>query len=68
MDEITTYLSVFGILIGCYNKPKRRNMNRMKIEIVPEDFNSGYFISWNDLLCSELKFDWDYLQRRGLMS
>uniref|UniRef100_UPI00404A8B04 hypothetical protein n=1 Tax=Flavobacterium sp. TaxID=239 RepID=UPI00404A8B04 len=42
------------------------NIDRMKvdIEMYLEFEPGGYFISWNDTLCSEYKSDWNYLQKR----
>ena len=38
---------------------------KLEIEIVPEDFNGGYSISWNDSLCAEfIATEWDFLQKR----
>ena len=38
---------------------------KLEIEIVPEDFNGGYSISWNDSLCAEfIETEWDFLQKR----
>ena len=37
---------------------------KMEIEVHLEFEPRGYFISWNDTLCSEFKSDWNYLQNR----
>ena len=38
---------------------------KLGIEIVPESFNGGYSISWNDSLCAEfIASEWDFLQKR----
>ena len=60
------YIFILGILFGCADKPKKLEIDRMKmdIEIYLEFENGGYFISWNDTLCSEFKSDWNYLQKR----
>lgn len=61
------YILIFGVLIGCADKPKKLNINQMKleIEIVPEDFNGGYSISWKDSLCAEfIAPEWNFLQKR----
>ena len=57
---------ILGILFGCADKPKKLEIDRMKmeIELYLEFENGGYFISWNDTLCSEFKSDWNYLQKR----
>jgi len=37
---------------------------KMEIEIYLEFEPDGYFISWNDTLCSEFITDWNYLEKR----
>lgn len=51
---------------SCTNKPQKKEIKQMKIEIeiIPESTNGSYSIAWNDTLCSEFKSDWNYLQKR----
>lgn len=37
---------------------------KIEIEVYLEFEPDGYFISWNDTLCSEFNSNWNYLQKR----
>jgi hypothetical protein len=37
---------------------------KIDIEIIPETFDGGYSISWNDTLCSEFANDKHFLEKR----
>lgn len=60
------YIAILPLILSCSDEPQKLKVDRMKmdIEIVPEDHNGGYLISWNDSLCSEFGSDGDYLQKR----
>ena len=57
---------ILSLFASCSNNFENQNLDRMKmaIEIIPEDSNGGYSISWNDNLCSDFANDKRYLEKR----
>lgn len=60
------YILILAVLFGCSDSREKLNIDRMKmdIEMYLEFEPGGYYISWNDTLCSEFNSDWNYLQKR----
>ena len=60
------YILSLALVFGCSSKPEKLAIDRMniEIEIIPEDLEGGYSISWKDTLCSEFESDLDYLEKR----
>lgn len=68
MKCMNKFISAIGIvfLAACSSMPKKLNIETLEIEIevVPEDYNGGYLLSWVDGLCLEFNTDHRYLENR----
>lgn len=62
------FISAIGIVLlsACSSMPKKLNIETLaiEIEVVPEDYNGSYSLSWVDGLCPEFNIDNRYLEDR----